>query len=360
MPAAIRSELVEAEEALELILSGEAPEGLEVEDALRIADARGLTRLPAGLTVRKLSLVNCPKLKELPADLNVRHLEIVNCPELTTLPAGLRCHELHAHDSAFTELPDDIEVEFRLDLRDSKHLTRLPDWLSVGTLVLRGCTALERLPEGLEVTFLDLEGCTKLKRWPRAMTLHCGHLNLTRCTGLTTLPPGATDLARLDLRDCVRITKLPPGLTVRSWLDVAGSGLTGLPRSLSDARLRWRGVVVNERIAFRPETITVEGILAERNAEVRRVMLERVGFEWFFDRAKAEVLDADRDAGGERKLLRIKLSGDENLVCVSLSCPSTGRRYVLRVPPKTKTCRKAAAWLAGFDNPDDYAPLIET
>jgi hypothetical protein len=360
MPAAMRTALVGAEEALELILSGDAPEGLEVEDTLRIADARGLTHLPAGLTVRKLVLANCPKLEGLPADLKVRHLEIVNCPKLTSLPAGLRCYELHAHDSAFTELPDDIEVEFRLDLRDSKHITRLPDWLTVGTLVLRGCTALERLPEGLEVTFLDLEGCTQLKRWPRAMTLHCGHLSLTRCTGLTSLPPGAIDIARLDIRECVWITKLPPGLTVRSWIDVAGSGLAALPRSLSDARLRWRGVAVSERIAFHPETITVEEILAEQNAEVRRVMLERVGFEWFFERTKAEVLDSDRDTGGARQLLRIKLSGDEDLVCVSLYCPSTGRRYVLRVPPKTKTCRKAAAWLAGFDDPRDYAPLIET
>jgi len=231
--AAVADEPVSAQEASRLIRRWDAPPNLEVDGPLVIENAPGLTRLPARLTVRRLTLKNCPDLEELPADLSVRHLEIIDCPNLTTLPAGLTCYELLAPNSAFTELPDGLTIEFRLDLRDSKSLTRLPRGLTVGTLVLRGCTALERLPEELEVTFLDLEGCTKLTRWPRKLTVNCGHLNLTRCTGLTALPPAATDLARLDLRDCVKLTKLPPGLQVRSWLDVAGSGLTGLPRSAS-------------------------------------------------------------------------------------------------------------------------------
>jgi hypothetical protein len=45
---------------------------------------------------------------------------------------------------------------------------------------------------------------------------------------------------------------------------------------------------------------------------------------------------------------------------MSCHCPSTGRQYIIRVPPTTPTCRHAAAWIAGFDNPDDYQPLIET
>jgi hypothetical protein len=156
------------------------------------------------------------------------------------------------------------------------------------------------------------------------------------------------------------LTHLPDGLEVTSWLDVGGSGLTGLPASLAGVRLRWRGVAVPGRVAFQPETLTVGEILEEPNAEVRRVMLERVGFDWFFERANAEVLDRDRDAGGDRRLLRVALAGDEPLVCLSVSCPSTGRQYALRVPPGMATCRQAAAWTAGFDNPDDYRPVVET
>lgn len=342
------------------IRAGDAPPGLVLDRPLVIENAPGLTHLPAGLTVRKLTLKNCPDLAALPADLRVRQLDILDCPALATLPAGLACYELHAPGSAFVELPAGLRVEYRLDLRDSTRLTTLPRNLTVGSLVLRGCTALEELPDGLDVTFLDLEGCTRFARWPRRLTLRCGHLNLARCPAVTELPAAAADLAQLNVRDCARLTKLPAGLVVRSWVEVAGSGLGGLPRSMAAARLRWRGVSVSERVAFRPDTITADEIITEPNAEVRRVMLERVGFEWCFEQTAAEVLDADRDPGGERKLLRLDLPGDEPLVCVSLACPSTGRRYVLRVPPATDTCHKAAAWMAGFDDPAAYAPLIET
>ena len=78
-------------------------------------------------------------------------------------------------------------------------------------------------------------------------------------------------------------------------------------------------------------------------AELRRVLLERMGYARFMEEAKAEILDTDTDAGGERKLVRVPLPRDEDLVCVMVRCPSTGREYVIRVPPATRSCRKAAA-----------------
>jgi hypothetical protein len=33
---------------------------------------------------------------------------------------------------------------------------------------------------------------------------------------------------------------------------------------------------------------------------------------------------------------------------------------VIRVPPTLGTCRAAVAWIAGFDDEDDYKPLVET
>ena len=56
----------------------------------------------------------------------------------------------------------------------------------------------------------------------------------------------------------------------------------------------------------------------------------------------------------------ITIPQDEDLVVLSVSCHSTGRKYVIRVPPRTQTCHQAAAWIAGFDNPDDYKPTLET
>jgi hypothetical protein len=133
-----------------------------------------------------------------------------------------------------------------------------------------------------------------------------------------------------------------------------------LPAPLAGIPLRWRGVPVTTQIAFFPETLTGAQILAEKNAEVRRVMIEQVGFERFLRETKAIVVDQDRDRGGERKLFRVPLSDDEPIVVISLRCPSTGRQYLIRVPPTMRTCHQAIAWTAGFDNPADYAPLQET
>ena len=41
--------------------------------------------------------------------------------------------------------------------------------------------------------------------------------------------------------------------------------------------------------------------------------------------ADAEILDEDRDAGGVRKLLRVAMEGDEDLVCVLVHCPFNRR-----------------------------------
>ena len=48
------------------------------------------------------------------------------------------------------------------------------------------------------------------------------------------------------------------------------------------------------------------------------------------------------------------------MVFLHCRCPSSGREYLLRVPPTTSKCHAAAAWLAGFDNPDNYKPVKET
>jgi hypothetical protein len=93
---------------------------------------------------------------------------------------------------------------------------------------------------------------------------------------------------------------------------------------------------------------------------MRRVMVERMGLNRFIAETHGEEVDADHDAGGPRRLLRIPFDGEDDLVCVVVCCPSTGQQYVLRVPPDVRTCRQAIAWTAGFDDADQYRPLAET
>jgi hypothetical protein len=257
-------------------------------------------------------------------------------------------------------LPAGLVVTQRLDLTDCTSLTELPEGLSAGALVVRGCASLHSLPEGLRTSFLDATDCRNLARWPARASIEHGHVILRNCVALTALPPWLRQVGALDVSGCVGIRALPEGLRVNSFVDVAGSGLTSVPDSLAGVELRWRGVRIDARIAFDPAAIEPSEVLAEPNAERRRVLLERIGYERFLETVRPDVLDRDVDPGGPRALLRVALENDEALVCLSVSCPSTARRYMLRVPPSMQSCHQAAAWIAGFDDPKDYAPVIET
>lgn len=342
------------------IAAGSAgPVGRERLDLRPVAPK--LVELPAGLKLRALDLRGCTQLERLPDDLEVQQLDLGGCTGLEALPEGLSCYELSLKGATLAALPKGLRVRYRLDLEGCTELAALPAGLRVSWLILAGCTGLKALPEGLDVEFLDLRGCAGLVDWPEGARVRMGHLNLRECRRLAALPEsmGRERLAQLDVTDCEALTALPEGLQVGSWIELARSGLTALPRSMAGIRIRWNGVEIDERIAFRPESIAVEEVLNEPNAELRRVLMERYGLDRFMLDADAEVLDEDRDPGGVRKLLRVAMDDDEDLVCVMVHCPSTGGRYLLRVPPDMKTCHQAIAWTAGFDDPAQYRPTVE-
>lgn len=297
-----------------------------------------------------------------PANMKVRgHLSFSADAHLSELPAGLVVTNLTLRDNqSLRSLPPGLSVTFRLDLTNCTQLETLPENLTAGSLVLSGCTALTSLPEGLEVSFLDISDCEEFTTWPASAAVDVGRLIARNCVQLNYFPSWLTNLTQLDLRGCVSLAELPEGLYVSAWVDVADTQIRALPHSMQGVQLRWREVAVDERVAFHPETITAQEVLAEANVELRRVKLERMGYEVFLRVAAAKTLDEDCDAGGARRLLRIELHDDEPLVCVSLICPSTERQYIIRVPPAMRSCRQAVAWVAGFDDPDDYAPLVET
>ncbi len=257
-------------------------------------------------------------------------------------------------------IPAGTSVQFRLDLSNCLVLSELPERLEAGSLVLSGCKNLKTLPERMNVSFLDISDCPQLSDWPTEGKIEAGRLRARNCVVLTSLPRWVRSISQLDLRGCSNISELPNWLRVSSWIDLAGTGIRELPENLMDCALRWKGIPINHRIAFHPEDICGREILEVSNAELRRVMLERVGFERFLQDVDAETLDRDTDPGGERRLLRVEMPSDEPLVCVSVFCPSTMRQYIIRVPPTITSCHQAIAWTAGFDDASLYQPLIET
>lgn len=346
--ADLNTVILPAAETRKLILKGQVSGPVRFRGVLDLSGEK-LTRLPDGLTGDVLN-INNTGIGELPEFLRVGELIAVNVP--------------------IVRVPKSISVRFRLTLDGCSRLQELPQGLNVGSLSLQDCVSLERLPEGLDVCFLNINRCDALREWPQQAQIRFGHLSARDCLSLRELPKWLTHLAQLDLSGCRGITKLPENLRINGWLDVADSGLTdsGLTKDgLTSAALpagqpiplRWRGVRVDERIAFQPETITGAEIMAQDNAEVRRVMMERIGYERFLREVNAKILDRDQDAGGERLLVKVDLPNDEAFVAISVKCPSTARQYVLRVPPSIQTAHAASAWLAGFDDASAYQPVVE-
>lgn len=363
-------------EARELILAGRAPDGfytdrlhfkghdsgfslprglrvydLVIEDcpnfislpddllAQRITVRRcvNFKNLPKGDGVVDLTIDQCPRLVDLPNKNSLIKVNIIRCPGLTALPRKFKCTTLEMPGSSLASLPEGISVRLSINLSNSHSLTSISS-LTTESLILRNCINFITLPEYLEVDLLDLTGCRSFK-WP---------------------PPTPIEVGRLILNDCPGLDHIPDWITVSNTVDVANSGIRNLPDSLKHCHILWRGVTIDERIAFRPESITAEEILTERNVERRRVLIERFGLERFLGNVKHEILHHDWDRGGERNLLRLSFRDDEELCVLSVSCPSTGRRYFIRVPPRIRTCHEAAAWIAGFDDPDQYEPIVET
>jgi hypothetical protein len=122
----------------------------------------------------------------------------------------------------------------------------------------------------------------------------------------------------------------------------------------------WHGVRVPAWVITNPERISVARIQAEENTELRRVLLERYGFDRYLHDSGATVIHAD-DVG---TLYRAEIPGDEPLVMVSVlnstAEPDGSRKpYFLRVPPDITTARQAVAWTFGTDA-DRYQPVLET
>lgn len=111
----------------------------------------------------------------------------------------------------------------------------------------------------------------------------------------------------------------------------------------------WHGVRVTQQIIETPDTLTVEGIRGESNAEVQRIMIERFGWDRYLDATQAVLLDSDVDNSGRgtlRGLYRTMIREIQPATVLVCTCDSTGKTFHLEVPPTVTTCRQAAGWLA--------------
>jgi hypothetical protein len=125
----------------------------------------------------------------------------------------------------------------------------------------------------------------------------------------------------------------------------------------------WEGLHVPKRVAAQgSERARLQVLARTRNVELRRLLLDRIGYERFLDIAGSQLVAQD-DFG---KLWRCDLRIDDEPLCVVEVVNSTPepdgshRRYLLRVPPDSRSARAAVAWTFGFDDPSEYLLAVQS
>ncbi len=111
---------------------------------------------------------------------------------------------------------------------------------------------------------------------------------------------------------------------------------------------------MSKKTILRPDALTINEILSERNVEVRRIMIERYGPEKLLKQT-GKVLDRSKSG----TLYALELDREESIVMLEVTCPSTERKFWLRVPPNMRKAREAVAWSFGL-SASAYRPVAET
>jgi hypothetical protein len=267
--------------------------------------------------------------------------------------------------------PDNMEVDGSLNLSNSKKLTGLPKGFRVeGWLYLENCTALTELPDGLCVLGnLKLGGCTALKHLPKDLRVKC-NLHLEGCTALTNLSDGLIVGLSLYLWGCNQLKALPADLNVGGCIVLNHS--LSIPDTVHCESFVFRDVSrFPRKFINNPHSITAADVINERNAQKRSMFLELMRIQRFMREVTPAIVHQDVEHNGNvRQLLRVEMPTakdifeadvqEEPIVMLSVTCPSTAHHYMLRVPPNMQTCHQAAAWIAGFDDPEQYQPVMET
>lgn len=133
------------------------------------------------------------------------------------------------------------------------------------------------------------------------------------------------------------------------------------------------GVEVNEQVVMSPETLTLTDINAFDNIELKRIAIQRLGWDKYLEFTKAKPIDSKMVtlSSGISWLETLYSVSDEDLECnILVTCdPSTSRVYFLEVPADCNSCREAQIYMNGtetftemFDDNvvfDDY-PVIRT
>ncbi len=129
----------------------------------------------------------------------------------------------------------------------------------------------------------------------------------------------------------------------------------------------WRGIYISSKMWEECPTYAGADILGIANLELRRAVLEKVGYDKFLDVAK--VVDEGQGDFAECVLYSMKITDEQppddvvKFVKLKNSSPEpdgTYKNYFLRVPPDKTTVASAVKWSFGFGDKDKMSYVVQT
>ena len=122
-----------------------------------------------------------------------------------------------------------------------------------------------------------------------------------------------------------------------------------------------RGISIPKALAdAKPEEIDVFRVVSEQNAQLRAVLIEKIGMNRIINELQGEIIDEDKI--NDFSLINIRLAqeddqkftGDKTINLLKVKCPSTQAFYTLRVPPGIKDVHTARQWTFGVEIDSEF------
>ncbi|MGK7874187.1 MAG: DUF6745 domain-containing protein [Xenococcaceae cyanobacterium] len=115
----------------------------------------------------------------------------------------------------------------------------------------------------------------------------------------------------------------------------------------------YQNVILPEKYGrIHPHQWRSQWLLEEQNAELRRVLIQGIGYA----RICQELQVIELDTWREYTLLRIDNDIDvEAIYLLKMTCPSTGYIHALRVPPDMQSAREAIRWANWGVDPEEFS-----
>jgi hypothetical protein len=212
------------------------PDGVDVDGGL-VLNGSEITSLAKGMTVR--------------GDLDLAGSMIDRLPEGLTVHGSLVLSDEISGISKIDQLPNDIVVHRKLDMRKTK-ITEIPSGARIGSIDAT-LSKLRKLPDGFSVDGDAKFGGTNITKLPARMyvggdlgvwhtglteipaDLSCGGINCSS-NPISVLPSGVVrDGGSVDVSE-TRIRSLPANLKAGYRLDISQTAIDALPTDVSGVR----------------------------------------------------------------------------------------------------------------------------